>query len=129
MWYKAENRKGNGMLQNGRAEQICQQLGISDRRLRQIIADYKRFHDINAPLVPHTSNQTGGRVGKRLALTDVRRQKMLSVAQQYLDNGIYCTDRLLREGMIKRGENFALSTIQKWKKIMEKENLPLSTAG
>ena len=68
---------------------------------------------------PHNMNYRLGRCGvNNSKLTQEKCQAMRSIAQEYLNDHIHCTDRLLREGMEEAGFKHPLSVIQHWKKQM-----------
>ena len=116
-WWRTEDKDARGFLHPGRLRAAAAIYHISSSRLSEIIHDYRLMHPDGSP--PHHINRrTGGQVGRQLQLTPEKRLAMLAVAQEYIDDKIYCTDRLLQAGMRGRGHVHALSCIQKWKKRM-----------
>lgn len=117
-WWRAEPKTANGFLKRGRLKVLADIYHAAQRTLTGIIQEYKQLHPEGNVAPHHVSKQTGGRVGRQLQLTPIKRATMFGVAQEYLDDKIYCNDRRLRSGMQDRGHFHCLSTIQKWKKRM-----------
>ena len=121
-WWKLEPKSSGSFLKAGRAKECASLYHISVRRLHRIVQEYLMRHP-NADAPPNHVNGRIGKCGQPSGLIPLKRKAMLAIIQEHIDNNIYCSDRMLREGMAKRGHRHSLSCIQKWKKMIGEKNV------
>lgn len=111
-WWRAEPKTSEGFLFHGRLKFYASTLCVSVRTLQNVIQRYKASRTGPSD-PPHNMNYRLGRCGvNNSKLTQEKCQAMRSIAQEYLNDHIHCTDRLLREGMEEAGFKHPLSVIQ-----------------
>ena len=117
-WWRLEPKTVRGCLKEGRTMHIAKLYSVSERTIRSIIYKYQKRYPAGN-VAPHHINPMLGVVGAKSKLTGAKREAMYAVAQQYIDDEVYCSDRLLQEGRMRvRGHVHSLYTIQRWKKLL-----------